>query len=150
MLSILLPRGIRNNNPGNIRLSRTVWQGQRSPQQADRDFVEFTAPVYGLRALMKLLLTYCLKYNLDTAESIINRFAPPHENATDNYIRCVAKMMGVKRTEKINLASKPALIALARAIVLHENGRPPPDMPPGWYSPALYEQAASLLLPLPL
>jgi hypothetical protein len=151
MLSVFLPRGIRNNNPGNIRLSKTIWQGQRpAEQQTDQVFAEFAAPVYGLRALMKLLSTYYLKYNLDTVENIINRFAPPHENATDNYIYCVAKMMEVKRIDKINLASAQALIALSRSIVLHENGPPPADMPIGWYSPILYDQAARLLTTHPI
>ncbi len=48
MVSLFLPRGIRNNNPGNIRLSKTMWQGQRLPPQFDPDFVEFIAPRYGL------------------------------------------------------------------------------------------------------
>ena len=126
----------------------TPWQGQ-SPEPGDADFIVFTAPLYGLRALMKTLLTYYLKYNLDTVESLINRYAPPHENATDNYIHAVSRALQVKRTEKIDVASRPVLVALARAIVLRENGAPPPDRPAGWYDPLLYDQAASLVLPLP-
>jgi hypothetical protein len=149
MLSIFLPRGIRNNNPGNLRLSKTVWLGQRSSlPAADRDFAEFSTALYGLRALMKNLLTYYLKHDLDTVECIINRFAPPHENDTDGYIRSVAKVLGVRRTEKTDLTLKPVLTALARAIVLHENGPPPKDRPSGWYASALYDQAADLVLPL--
>ncbi len=147
MLAILLPRGIRNNNPGNIRLSKTVWQGQR-PASLDADFAEFTTALYGLRALMKTLLTYYLKYNLDTVGSIINRFAPPHENATDAYIYAVTQALKVKRTDKIDLTAKPLLTALTRAIVLRENGHPPAGRPPGWYAPELYEEAANLVLPL--
>ena len=147
MLAILLPRGIRNNNPGNLRLSKTAWLGQKPAPQIDQDFIEFTTALYGLRALMKVLLTYYFKYNLDTAECIINRFAPPHENATDSYIHHVAKALGVRRAEKIDLASKPVLTALARAIVLHENGRPPKGWPSGWYASDLYDKAASLVLP---
>jgi hypothetical protein len=143
--SIFLPRGIRNNNPGNIRLSKTAWQGQKSPQ-ADPEFVEFMSPAYGLRALMKTLLTYHLKYGLDTVESVLNRWAPPYENDTDRYVIDVARVVKVKRTEKINLTSKPVLMALAGGIALHENGRPPPDRPPGWYGADIYEQAAAMAL----
>lgn len=146
MTSIFLPRGIRNNNPGNIRLSKAVWQGQRSPQ-SDADFVEFTDALHGLRALMKTLMTYHLKYGLDTVECIINRFAPPHENATDMYIHQVAKALGVKRTDKINLMAKAVLVGLARAIVRHENGKPPADMPPCWFDGDLYDRAADMVLP---
>ena len=144
-MNFFLPRGIRNNNPGNIRLSKTRWEGQK-PEQTDMSFIEFTTPLYGLRALMKLLMNYHLKFHLDTVESIINRFAPPYENATDGYIYQVTKALGVKRTDKINLTSKPVLIALTRAIVLHENGKPPAGMVPDWYEPSLYNQAASLVL----
>lgn len=65
MHDIFKPRGIRNNNPGNIRLSKTKWEGQK-PLQADLDFIEFLSPLYGLRALMKLLLAYHLRHGLDT------------------------------------------------------------------------------------
>ena len=148
MLNILDPRGIRNNNPGNIRLSKTVWQGQTTVPQTDEDFVEFTMPLYGLRALMKTLLTYYLKYNLDTVQSLINRYAPPHENATDIYIYQVAKALNVKRTDKINVAAKPVLLALTQAIILHENGTPTAGRPSCWYDPSLYAQAAALVLPV--
>lgn len=145
MTTALSPRGIRNNNPGNIRLSATHWQGQM-PLQPDPDFVVFSSPLYGVRALMKLLLTYHLKYGLDTVESIINRFAPPYENATDNYIRHMARALGVRRVDRINLTQRPILIGLARAIVTHENGHPPAGVPENWFAPALYAQAADLAL----
>lgn len=145
METALLPRGIRNNNPGNIRLSPTRWQGQAA-LQTDGDFVVFSAPLYGLRALMKLLLTYHLKYGLDTVESIINRYAPPHENATDHYIRHMARALGVRRIDRIDLTRKLVLMRLAAAIIGHENGRPPAGVPENWFAPALYAQAADLAL----
>ncbi len=145
MNNLLLPRGIRNNNPGNIRLSSTKWQGQK-PLQQDASFVEFIEPVYGLRALMKLLITYYAKFQLDTVESIINRYAPPHENATDAYIHAVAKALKVGRCEKINVLGKKTLITLAKAITRHENGRPPENLPADWYDDLVYRRAASLAL----
>jgi hypothetical protein len=147
MQNILDPRGIRNNNPGNIRLSATLWQGQKQPLQTDPDFIEFTTPLYGLRALMKTLLTYYLKYNLDTVQSLINRYAPPHENATDSYIYEVAKALNVKRTDKIDVSAKQTLVTLTRAIILRENGPSPIGRPSGWYDPALYDQAVASALP---
>jgi len=142
---VFLPRGIRNNNPGNIRLSSAPWQGRRA-SQSDTDFVEFTDPMHGLRALMKILLTYQLKYELDTVDSIINRFAPPHENDTASYSLHVARILCVGRTKTINLLDKPALAAIARAIVLHENGKAPPGRPEAWYAPDIYNRAADLAL----
>lgn len=148
MYKILLPRGIRNNNPGNIRIGKSRWQGQ-SEVQTDAEFVEFDDAVYGLRALMRLLLTYRIKYGLDTVESIINRYAPPKENATDNYIYHVAQALKVKRTEVIDLTAAPVLTALAAAITRHENGRAMEGFPRDWYPPGLYARAAELALSAP-
>jgi hypothetical protein len=117
--------------------------GQQS-SQSDPDFVQFTTPLYGLRALMKTLLTYYERYSLDTVEGLINRYAPPYENATDNYIWQVAKALNVKRAATIDVSLKQTLIALAQAVVCYENGPPPAGRPPGWYLPSLYDQAAAL------
>lgn len=141
---IFLPRGIRNNNPGNLRLGRDRWLGQKA-EQADKAFVEFTDVVFGLRALLRTLQTYFFKYSLDTVESIINRFAPPHENATDHYIHHVTKELGVGRQEKISLGEKETLLRLAKAIVRHENGAAPDGMPASWYQDDMYETALALL-----
>ena len=52
-----LPRGLRNNNPGNIRNSqRTDWQGEVDESaKNDNSFEEFETIAYGYRALIKLL-----------------------------------------------------------------------------------------------
>ena len=136
----LLPRGIRNHNPGNIRQSNIRWQGMRD-KPFDPEFVEFKEALWGLRALMKVLLTYYNKYGLDTVQSIVNRWAPPSENATGHYAAHVARCLGVKRYDVISVPD--VLVPLAKAITLHENGRPDykNKMPKYWYSDALYEQA---------
>ena len=140
MHPLLYPRGIRNNNPGNLRLTKQHWQGQKVGG-VDTDFIQFDSPLMGLRALMKTLLTYHAKYGLDTAESIINRFAPPAENATDAYIYAVAKRLGVKRRDRLDVANPKTLALLAEAIVRQENGAARP-----WYTPDLYAAAAALAL----
>lgn len=140
-----LPRGIRNNNPGNIRISSTRWQGQAA-FQIDPAFVVFDDAVMGVRALMRLLMTYHVKYGLDTVESIINRYAPPVENATDHYIRAVAGHLGVNRRDRIDLRVRARMIGLAQAIIVHENGHPPKDLPPHWYAADIYIRAADMVL----
>lgn len=144
MNSVFLPRGIRNNNPGNIRLTQTRWQGQKDVQ-GDTSFVEFTAPLWGLRALMRVLLTYYFRHGLDTVESIVNRWAPPHENATDHYVYSVARHLKKARRDRLDVADPAVLIALAEAITRHENGHPPAGQPRFWYAPALYAEAAAML-----
>ena len=55
---MMAARGLRNNNPGNIRLSRTLWQGEIRPSQ-DRSFCQFRTMAYGYRALeMQVPNTY--------------------------------------------------------------------------------------------
>ncbi|EOY6238407.1 structural protein [Proteus mirabilis] len=129
-------RGERNNNPGNIRHG-SKWQGL-SAQQTDKDFCQFVSPEYGIRAIYKLLQTYQKKYELNTVESIIDRYAPPNENNTAGYINRAAKDIGVSVNEPINVSSKPVAIALATAIVGVELGYQP-------YSQKVFEDAWLLL-----
>ena len=140
-----IPRGIRNNNPGNLRLSKIRWQGQKQ-NQFDPAFVEFETPVMGLRALMKTLLTYYRRYGLDTVQSIINRWAPPHENATDYYAGHVAHRLKVRRTDAINPAHPDTLIRLAKAITVHENGWADKTLPKCWFEDDLYKAACDMAL----
>jgi hypothetical protein len=90
-------RGIRNNNPLNIRVSKDTWVGEvPASQKKDRSFEEFLLPVYGLRAAFKLLLKYHRDYGLRTVNAIIGRWAPPNENNTREYVAAVCKGSGFK------------------------------------------------------
>lgn len=141
-----LPRGIRNNNPGNLRHG-SDWQGL-SERQPDPSFSVFDDPVYGLRALMKVLLTYRTKHGLRTIAQAIARWAPPSENDTPAYIQAVARRCGVDPDSAVNWSEPAMLAAITRAIVVHENGRPPADRPADWYELAIYSEAARLALGL--
>ena len=89
------PRGLRNNNPLNIRKSRkTTWVGQ-SEKQEDRDFVQFRSMAYGYRAAFKVLQNYRVLYDCMTLRQYIHRWAPPIENNTDAYVSSVARTAGV-------------------------------------------------------
>ena len=84
-----MTRGLRNNNPLNIRRNNTKWQGL-SVTQTDKSFFQFKTMAYGYRAAFKTLQTYIFnKYDTDkdgTAnelEDVIMRWAPPCENNTD-------------------------------------------------------------------
>ena len=65
-----IPRGVRNNNPGNIDRTAVVWQGEdRSPEALKREarFCVFVTPQAGFRAVAKTLLTYQRKHGLRTS-----------------------------------------------------------------------------------
>lgn len=83
------PRGIRNNNPGNIRNSeRNDWAGEVSKaDKKDNAFEEFKDIPHGVRAMMKLLLKYQRSYNLHSIKELIERWAPRDENDTAAYVR---------------------------------------------------------------
>ena len=119
----MVARGIRNNNPGNIRHGEK-WEGL-SDKQTDSSFCIFVSPEYGIRALAKVLLTYYKKYQLNTVKKIISRYAPPNENETESYIKSMANQLGVAADEVIDLSSVAVLAVLLRAIIRHENGEQP-------------------------
>lgn len=121
-----LPRGIRNNNPGNIRKSGDAWQGL-ADIQPDTEFFSFADPVYGIRALAKILRNYRDRYGLNTVQGIINRWAPPVENNTGAYVRMVANKVGVAPTEQLTWDAGQ-MRRLVSAIIQHENGQNPYSM----------------------
>lgn len=119
------PRGVRNNNPGNIDRTSTPWQGEdRSAAAIAREarFCVFLTPQAGFRALGKTLLTYQRKHGLRTVKEIINRWAPPVENNTTAYVQQVANAVGVSPSEVVRLDNPVTLGRLAAAIAKHENG----------------------------
>lgn len=139
-----LPRGIRHCNPGNIRHSSQKWQGQ-ADVQSDPDFITFTKPEYGIRAIMKILETYYYKYSLLTIKMLISRYAPPNENDTASYISAVSKLSGVA-PEYIIDDMHPLLIPLAKSIALHENGPAPEPLPAYWYPDTVYNTAKEMAI----
>ena len=84
-----VPRGIRNNNPLNIRKG-SKWQGLRD-FPTDKEFCEFVTMAYGFRAAFRTLITYYTKHKCKTLKEIITRWAPPSENETWAYIDRVRK-----------------------------------------------------------
>ena len=102
-------RGIRNNNPLNIRRSKDSWQGARA-EQTDKAFVQFKTRAYGYRAAWKTLESYW-KYFHDlpkpfNVRNIISRWAPPTENDTENYIRTVLRLSGLGGNENFPQPSR--------------------------------------------
>ncbi len=86
-------RGIRNNNPGNLRIANVAWEG-KIPREKNTDgsFEQFCAPEFGIRALVKNALNYQNKYNLWTPRAMIWKWAPPNENNSDKYVTDVVNM----------------------------------------------------------
>ena len=121
----MLPRGIRNNNPLNIRrTTKDQWKGM-AEAQTDRAFVQFKSLEYGWRAAFYLLTrTYYHKYRLYTIRMIINKWAPPNENLTSTYIENVSRLTGIAPDEPIGIPSdQPARwMMVGVAMAIQENG----------------------------
>lgn len=118
-------RGIRNNNPGNIRWG-DEWQGLvPKAQRTDKSFCQFTTPEYGIRAMIIILRNYQRKHGLNTVTGIIKRWAPPNENDTQAYIDSVAKSTGVPPDKPVDTTDSRFMMNLLRAIIQHENGSQP-------------------------
>ena len=117
-------RGLRNNNPGNLRRSSTQWQGMTTTQ-SDPDFIQFVSPEYGIRALARVLQTY-VATGYKTVRQIITRWAPPTENDTNSYVNAVASSLNVQPDTTLDMSR--SLPSLVKAIIRHENGiQPYPD-----------------------
>jgi hypothetical protein len=110
-------RGIRNNNPGNLKHGE-LWQG-RSSIQADPIFIQFDTMAWGIRALILTLRTYRHKHGLTTVRGIINRWAPSSDNNNvDAYVEAVCD--GWVRPDE-ELPDEPnTYLFLAQRIAKHE------------------------------
>lgn len=117
-----MSRGYRNNNPLNIRRNGTKWQGLRT-KQTDKAFFQFIAMEWGYRAAIKTLRTYQRRYKLFTLREMINRWAPPFENHTENYIKTVSNRAKVRSDVPINLDNKGLVLRVIEAMAYVENGK---------------------------
>lgn len=111
-----MTRGLRNNNPLNIRrVPGQHWKGQEPPSNSplkgeDREFVQFSSVEYGIRAAFVLLRTYSRKYKLNCIRDIITRWAPPSENDTERYIKNVCLWTGYGGNERLTEDQWPRLV----------------------------------------
>lgn len=116
-------RGLRNNNPLNIRENKRTdydWEGEAAGD-FDAEFEEFVAPEYGVRAAVRILRSYARR-GVITLEGIISTWAPDSENDTESYIKSVSKKTNIGRFDIVTEKDYPRLLA---AMIYHENGSQP-------------------------
>lgn len=116
-------RGLRNNNPGNIRISPVKYLGEAAVS-ADPSFKEFKTILWGYRAVFVLLHTYFVKHSLSTIRGMINRYAPSNENDTQSYIKAVSIWAGIDPDRILNTLDGTTMIPIVSAISRIENGVP--------------------------
>lgn len=125
--------GLRNNNPGNLRLSKDKWQGLRLVQ-TDKEFFQFETMAHGYRALIRTLQNYRKLHKCQTIADFISRYAPKIENNTVGYIQRVCCEMQVPTTYVPDVNDKATMCNFAAAISQVENGIPAvqADVYAGW------------------
>lgn len=148
-----LPRGIRNHNPGNIEWGDN-WQGLVPiGERTDNRFCQFVAPVWGIRAIARVLITYYDKRvssdgsKIDTVREIIERWAPASENDVNSYVRAVRRaMFGDPDAPEVilNLHEYHTIRPLIDAIIRHENGKGPLNNANTWYTDDVIDEGLRL------
>lgn len=120
-------RGIRNNNPLNIRITDNHWLGKNTPS-TDEAFETFDTMAHGIRAAGKILLRYSQR-GINTINKIIATFAPNTENPTEAYAESVSTHTGYQADEEIDVTQAPVLTAVLKAMAHVECGPEAVDIP---------------------
>ena len=131
-MTMQLPRGIRNNNPGNLNYAGQPGAHLETGVSEPR-FAAFPTMADGIRALRDQLLRYAER-GLTAVASIISVYAPPTENVTSAYIASLCRHMGVQPDTVLDLRDPATMRELIAGITTMENG-------PGHISPGQIEQA---------
>ena len=120
-----IPRGIRNNNPLNIRIGNT-WLGEVA-NPTDPSFEQFVSMQYGVRAACVLLRRYIRHYKRTTIRAIIAAWAPASENDTAAYVAAVCRYLEIAPDVPIKYEDKDIICRLVQAMCRVENGQPISD-----------------------
>lgn len=121
--SLDMPRGMRNNNPLNIRrFAHNDWLGKIHDDVArDMEFEEFRHPMYGFRASFILIHRY-IKSGCSDVSSIIRRWAPTVDgNDVNNYLRVISSF-GLDPNDLIIPLDWKTMSTLVEAMFSVENG----------------------------
>ena len=130
-VSFMKSRGIRNNNPGNIRLTRIDWDGKvPNNDNTDGEFEQFESPFFGIRAMARNLKSY-RERGIDSIGQIVTTWAPAngidnagnkYQNDTEAYVNTIVSATGINPDRQLKESEMPAVIG---AMIKHENGGQP-------------------------
>lgn len=112
-------RGVRNNNPLNIRIGNT-WLGE-VPNPTDSEFEQFVSITYGLRAAFCILRRYINRYHRNTVEKIISTWAPANENHTSLYIGYVCSKLNIEPNKVLEYSDTETMVKLVKAMAKFES-----------------------------
>lgn len=116
------PRGIRNNNPLNIRRG-DPWMGL-AKKQTDDAFCVFIHPKYCYRAATIILRHYAERAD-DTVAEIVREWAPANENDVAAYLKDVCERGEFSAAHVVDIHAPAELHRLLDAMTWHECGVSP-------------------------
>lgn len=134
------PRGIRNNNPGNV--TSLHWKSWRGSIGFDNDgYLIFKRRIDGIRAIVINLKAYRDKYGIITPFGIVKRWTRGQSEVDQiKYVRVICERLAshegvnyIDPHKRINLNDPETLLVMTRAIIYYENGVDP-------YPENLYER----------
>lgn len=92
-------------------------------QSGDARFIVFDDATHGIRALMKVLLSYHRRDGINTVRGVVGRWAPAVENDTPAYIGDMVRETGFAADEILDFTDLATIESLAKGLIHHENGR---------------------------
>jgi len=113
-------RGIRNNNPGNIKYGEFARRHGATGQDAG-GFAIFPSVAAGLGAINANLSSYG-RQGINTPSAIAHRWSATDQDA---YTQRLAELFGGDANKPLNLSDPAVLNALRNGIILQENGKNP-------------------------
>jgi hypothetical protein len=124
------PRGIRNNNPGNVVRSNIAWQGSIPADQVqavlgipyDPTFEQMRTPADGVRMIGHVLRAKQAR-GVVTVDQIIRDYSKTDQDA---YVAAVSAGLGVPGDQEIDVTD--VLPAFATLIIQQENGEQPYEL----------------------
>ena len=115
------PRGIRNNNPGNLNYAGQAGASKESGPNGR--FAVFQSMTHGVAALYKQLQLY-FKRGVNTLSSIVSKYAPESDgNNVGAYIAALSGATGLGANDSIKAGDTATIAKLIKGIVDHENGK---------------------------
>jgi hypothetical protein len=115
-------RGLRNNNPGNLKRTKNAWQGKIPYNESkDQTFEQFVDLKSGVRAMLKDLI-HDINKGKNTVHALITEYAPATENNTKAYIKSVCDTLGIQPLDKLTKINSAFMLQLVRSILKVELG----------------------------
>lgn len=146
-LDALIPRGLRNYNPGNI-VDSPFARRQPGYKGSDGRFAIFDSLDNGIGAQTALLGGYG-KQGLNTLNAIVNRWAPAAGgNNPTAYAATVGKKLGIDPNQPLDMSDPNVLKNIAMGMGEYENGQKVSD-PRSWMASAAPQTATGAPMALP-